>query len=49
MTAFEMGCVLGTGPRKLLKLAGAIGNNGPDDFVVGNPALIWKQKGKGGK
>jgi hypothetical protein len=36
--AFEMGCVLGTGPRKLLKLAGAIGNNGPDDFVVGNPA-----------
>ncbi|KAF6002762.1 hypothetical protein F1559_003043 [Cyanidiococcus yangmingshanensis] len=36
--AFEMGCVLGTGPRKLLQLAGAIGNNGPDDFVVGNPA-----------
>jgi len=24
--------------HKLLKLAGAIGNNGPDEFVVGNPA-----------
>ncbi|KAK4538153.1 hypothetical protein CDCA_CDCA16G4178 [Cyanidium caldarium] len=36
--AFEEGCVGGTGTRKLLLMAGAMGNNGPDDFVVGNPA-----------
>ncbi|KAK4538152.1 hypothetical protein CDCA_CDCA16G4177 [Cyanidium caldarium] len=36
--AFDFHCVGGTGARKLMRLAGAMGNNGPDDFVVGNPA-----------
>jgi hypothetical protein len=42
-----MGCVLGTGPRKLLKLAGAIGNNGPGTssplVLLGNMDLLSNQ------